>query len=106
MTDAFKDKVAIVTGGASGIGQAVCEELGRRGGRVVVADVNSEGAEQVAAAISASGGQAEATRLDVTQSDEIQKLIDETASRYGRLDYMFNNAGIATLGEVRDMTPE
>jgi len=106
MTDGFKDKVAIVTGGASGIGQAVCEELGRRGTRVVAADVNSEGAEQVAAGISAGGGQAEAAYLDVTQSDQIQKLIDQTASKHGRLDYMFNNAGIATLGEVRDMTPE
>ena len=106
MTDGFKDKVAIVTGGASGIGQAVCEELGRRGTRVVVADVNSEGAEKVAAGISANGGQAEAAYLDVTQSDQIQKLIDQTASKHGRLDYMFNNAGIATLGEVRDMTPE
>jgi NAD(P)-dependent dehydrogenase (short-subunit alcohol dehydrogenase family) len=106
MTDGFKDKVAIVTGGASGIGQAVCEELGRRGTIVVAADVNSEGAEQVAAGISAGGGQAEAAYLDVTQSDQIQKLIDQTASKHGRLDYMFNNAGIATLGEVRDMTPE
>ena len=106
MTEGFKDKVAIVTGGASGIGQAVCEELGRRGTRVVAADVNSEGAEQVAAGISAAGGQAEAAYLDVTQSDQIQKLIDRTASKHGRLDYMFNNAGIATLGEVRDMTPE
>ncbi len=106
MTDGFKNKVAIVTGGASGIGQAVCEELGRRGTRVVVADVNSEGAEQVAAGISAGGGQAEAAYLDVTQSDQIQKLIDQTASKHGRLDYMFNNAGIATLGEVRDMTAE
>lgn len=73
---------------------------------VVAADVNSEGAGQVAAGISAGGGQAEAAYLDVTQSDQIQKLIDQTASKHGRLDYMFNNAGIATLGEVRDMTPE
>jgi NAD(P)-dependent dehydrogenase (short-subunit alcohol dehydrogenase family) len=106
MTDGFKDKVAIVTGGASGIGQALCEELGRRGTRVVAADVNSEGAERVVAGISATGGKAEAAHLDVTRSDEVQKLIDQTASKHGRLDYMFNNAGIATLGEVRDMTPE
>jgi len=106
MTDGFKDKVAIVTGGASGIGQAVCEELGRRGAIVVVADLNSERADQVAAGISTAGGQAEAAELDVTQSDQVQKLIDQTVSKHGRLDYMFNNAGIATLGEVRDMTSE
>ena len=105
MTDNFKDKVAIVTGGASGIGRALCEEMARRGTRVVAADINLEGAEQVASAISATGGQADAARLDVTQSDEVQKLIDQTASKHGRLDFMFNNAGIATLGEVRDMKP-
>jgi NAD(P)-dependent dehydrogenase (short-subunit alcohol dehydrogenase family) len=105
MTESFKDKVAIVTGGASGIGQALCEELGRRGAKVVAADINREGAEQVAAAISVTGGKAEAARLDVTRSEEVQKLIDRTASRNGRLDYMFNNAGVANLGEARDMMP-
>jgi NAD(P)-dependent dehydrogenase (short-subunit alcohol dehydrogenase family) len=58
----------------------------------------------VVAGIKQSGGRAEAAPLDVTQSDEVQKLIDQTASNHGRLDYMFNNAGIANLGEVRDMT--
>lgn len=106
MAESFEDKVAIVTGGASGIGKALCEELGRRAAKVVAADINREGAEQVVAAISATGGKAEAARLDVTRSEEVQKLVDRTASRHGRLDYMFNNAGIATLGEVRDMTPE
>ncbi len=106
MPDGFKDKVVIVTGGASGIGQALCEELAKRGSKVVAADVNSEGAERVAGGISKKGGQAEAVRLDVTRSDEVQNLVDQTASRHGRLDYMFNNAGIANLGEVRDMTPE
>lgn len=106
MTNGFKDKVAIVTGGASGIGQAVCEELGRRGTIVVVADLNSERADQVAAGISTAGGQAEAAELDVTQSDQIQKLIDQTVSKHGRLDYMFNNAGINIAGETRDLLPE
>ena len=106
MPESFKDKVAIVTGGASGIGQALCEELGRRGAKVVAADIHQERAERVVAAISATGGKAEAARLDVTRSEEVQKLVDRTGSGHGRLDYMFNNAGIATLGEVRDMTPE
>jgi NAD(P)-dependent dehydrogenase (short-subunit alcohol dehydrogenase family) len=106
MKDVFKNKVAIITGGASGIGQALCEELGRRGTRVVAADLDLEGAEQVAAGIRAEGGRAEAAHLDVTRSDQIQELIDQRVSMYGRLDYLFNNAGIANLGEVRDMTPE
>jgi NAD(P)-dependent dehydrogenase (short-subunit alcohol dehydrogenase family) len=106
MTDAFRDKVAIVTGGASGIGRAVCDELGRRGAKVVAADIHLERAEQVVAGICAAGGEAEAARMDVTRSQEVRELIDRTASRHGRLDYMFNNAGMANLGEVRDMTPE
>lgn len=106
MTDAFRDKVVIVTGGASGIGRAVCQELGRRGAKVVAADIHLEGADQVVAAISAAGGEAEAARLDVARSQEVRDFIDRTASRHGRLDYMFNNAGIANLGEARDMTPE
>ena len=106
MGDDFRDKVAIVTGGASGIGRALCEEMAKRGTRVVAADINLEGAEQVASAISATGGKAEAAYVDVTRSEEVQKLVDQAASKHGRLDFMFNNAGIAVLGEVRDMRRE
>jgi NAD(P)-dependent dehydrogenase (short-subunit alcohol dehydrogenase family) len=103
-SNAFEDKVAIVTGGASGIGQALCEELGRRGAAmVIVADINAEGAGQVASAIIANGGRARAAYLDVTKAEDVQKLVDETASEHGQLDYMFNNAGIAMCAEVRDM---
>ncbi|MCK5556949.1 MAG: SDR family NAD(P)-dependent oxidoreductase, partial [Candidatus Hydrogenedentes bacterium] len=91
--DRFKDKVAIVTGGASGIGRALCEELGRRGAVVVVADINAEGAEQVASGIAASGGRARAAHLDVSRGEDVRKLVAETVSEHGRLDYMFNNAG-------------
>lgn len=101
--DHFENKVAIVTGGASGIGRALCEELGHRGAAmVVVADINAEGAQQVASAITTAGGQARAAHLDVSRAADVQKLIDETASEHGRLDFMFNNAGIALGGEVRD----
>jgi 3-oxoacyl-[acyl-carrier protein] reductase len=61
----FKDKVAIVTGGASGIGEMLCEEIARRGAVVVVADINLEGAERTAGSINQSGGHATAARLDV-----------------------------------------
>ncbi|MGW8320771.1 MAG: SDR family NAD(P)-dependent oxidoreductase, partial [Thermodesulfobacteriota bacterium] len=100
--DCFKGKVAIVTGGASGIGRTVCEALGNYGATTVVADINLEGAQEVSKVISGNGGAASAAGLDVREAEAIEKLIDKTVAEHGRLDYMFNNAGIANLGEVRD----
>jgi|YNPNPStandDraft_1061719.scaffolds.fasta_scaffold00872_20 NAD(P)-dependent dehydrogenase (short-subunit alcohol dehydrogenase family) len=104
--ECFKDKVAIVTGGASGIGRAVCQALARNGASTIVADIDLEGAQEVARAISQNGGRARAARLDVRKDEEIQKLIAQTVDAYGRLDYMFNNAGINIGGEARDLLPE
>ena len=98
----FNDKTAVVTGGASGIGQALCETLAKYGAIVTVADIDQEGAGRVAESIVASGGRAEAVRLDVTKKADVEKLISETARTYGRIDYMFNNAGIAIIGDERD----
>ncbi|HVM96461.1 MAG TPA: SDR family oxidoreductase [Candidatus Acidoferrales bacterium] len=77
------------------------QQLARHGARVVVADRNAEGATAVAAAI---GERAEAATIDVTDSDAVQRAVDDVASRHGRLDYMFNNAGIAVAGELRFLT--
>jgi NAD(P)-dependent dehydrogenase (short-subunit alcohol dehydrogenase family) len=99
----LRDKVAIVTGGASGIGRALAEELARNGARVVVADVNGEGARQVAADI-ARTGRASAATVDVTDAGAVESVVRETAVEHGRLDYLFNNAGIAIMGDARLMT--
>ena len=102
--DGFKDKVAIVTGGASGIGRELCRQLGGHGATVIVADINREGAEEAASSIAGSTpGRARGVFLDVTQAEGVRKLIQDTATEFGRLDYMFNNAGIASGGEMRDM---
>jgi NAD(P)-dependent dehydrogenase (short-subunit alcohol dehydrogenase family) len=102
----FKDGIAIVTGGAAGIGRGICEELGRRGAVVVVTDMNEDGAGVVAAGIVAAGGRAEAVRVDVSREEEVRKVIDDTVETHGRLDYIFNNAGFAMRCEVQDMTFE
>lgn len=100
----FRDKVAIVTGAASGIGRALAIELGRRGATVIAADLNSDGAHEVAAAIIAAGGKAAGHAVDVTVAEAINDLIAAVVSAHGRIDYMFNNAGIGVLAEERDAT--
>jgi len=96
----FKDATAIVTGGASGIGRAISEELAKRGCDVVLADLQIELAEEVASTIHASGGTATAVTVDVTDFPAMDTLVQATVKRTGWLDYLFNNAGIAIGGGV------
>lgn len=102
----FRDKVAVVTGGGSGLGRALCEELARRGAISIVTDISQSAAAEVADGITAAGGRAEAVGLDVTQAADVKEAVDRAVGRHGRIDYMFNNAGIIILGEVRDMESE
>ncbi|MFA5889818.1 MAG: SDR family oxidoreductase [Actinomycetota bacterium] len=99
----LRDKVAIVTGGASGIGEALSKELGKRGAIVYVTDIDEGRAKDVASSIVASGGTAESFALDVSSEEQVAGLIGDIASKHGRLDYMFNNAGMAVGGELRDL---
>jgi NAD(P)-dependent dehydrogenase (short-subunit alcohol dehydrogenase family) len=96
----FKDAVAIITGGASGIGRALAEELASRGAEVILADLQMDLAGEVAAYINSRGGKASAYLLDTTNHNAVKKLADEIFSSRGRIDYMFNNAGIAIFGEA------
>src|SRR5438105_4857596 len=102
MTDAklrtYRGAVAIITGGASGIGRALGEALTRQGAEVVLADLQVELAEEVAAGIRSAGGRARAVGLDVTDSPAVERLVQETVATAGRLDYLFNNAGIVVGG--------
>jgi len=96
----FDGATAIVTGGASGIGRGLAEELGRRGCEVVLADLQTELAEEVAWGIRVSGGKAKAVKIDVADFHAMEQLVRETVKRTGRLDYLFNNAGIVIGGYV------
>src|SRR5215475_5449281 len=88
----FVNHVAIITGAASGIGRALADELTRRRALVIGADVQF------------GDGNPDAVRLDVRDAAALQQLVNDVMSRHGRLDLMFNNAGVAVSGEIRDLT--
>jgi NAD(P)-dependent dehydrogenase (short-subunit alcohol dehydrogenase family) len=96
----FQQAVAVITGAASGIGRALAEELARRGSEVILADLQAEVAEEVVLTIRAGGGVAHAFRLDVSDASAVGALLCDTAERTGRLDYLFNNAGIGIGGPI------
>lgn len=100
----FKDKIAIVTGAGSGIGKALAEDLAARGSHVIASDVNAERIEAVGEGIRESGGKVTSLTIDVTDYDAVKKMVDDAITDHGRLDYIFNNAGIALGGEARDVT--
>lgn len=89
----LKGKVAIVTGGGSGIGAAICRHLAAQGAKVVVADMNADAAQCVSAEIDAAGGVAYPVTVDVTDVDAVQEMVDFTISRCGALHLAVNNAG-------------
>ncbi|OIN79710.1 SDR family NAD(P)-dependent oxidoreductase [Mycobacterium malmoense] len=100
----FENTVAIVTGGGMGLGEALCEELGRRGATVVVADLDGDAARQVAGRLGQAGARAAAVAVDVADETGVARLVEDTVAEYGRLDYMINNAGIAIGGDSRDLS--
>jgi NAD(P)-dependent dehydrogenase (short-subunit alcohol dehydrogenase family) len=93
------NKVALVTGGGSGIGEAICMRLAEEGASVVVADINESNARRVAGAI---GAAALAVHQDVTSEERWQEVVADIIERFGRLDILVNNAGIAIVGTVED----
>jgi len=98
-------KVAIVTGGASGIGAACAATLAREGAQVVVTDIDHDGGKEVVAHVRGNGGEAIFLPQDVTEELRWREVIGETESRYGRLDILVSNAGIAIVTpSIVDMT--
>lgn len=97
-------KIALVTGGASGIGRASALELAREGATVVVTDVQDDAGKDTAAAIKKAGGDGIFLHQDVTKEDVWASVIGEIRTRFGKLDVLVNNAGIAVPGLVTDMS--
>src|SRR5215831_1249328 len=104
MAGRVEGKVALVTGGASGIGRATALTFAREGAKLVVADTNEDGGQQTVHMITENGGEATFVQVDVTQATAVEALISKVVETYGRLDCAHNNAGIAS--GVRALTAD
>src|SRR2546426_12725969 len=94
LNGSLKNKVAIITGGTSGIGEAAAFQLARAGAKVVVAGRRENEGQAVVKAIENAGGQALFVKTDVSREADVKALVDKTVARFGRLDFAFNNAGV------------
>jgi NAD(P)-dependent dehydrogenase (short-subunit alcohol dehydrogenase family) len=99
-------KVTLVTGGASGIGQATALAVAREGAPIVIADVDVAGGEETGHLITTKGGEARFVRVDVSQAADVEALIGKAVQAYGWLDCAFNNAGIYSTSSIVDTTEE
>jgi NAD(P)-dependent dehydrogenase (short-subunit alcohol dehydrogenase family) len=104
MAGRVEGKVALVTGGASGIGRATALTFAREGAKLVIADMNEDGGHQTVHMITENGGEATFVQVDVTSASAVEALISKTVETYGRLDCAHNNAGISS--GVRALTAE
>jgi NAD(P)-dependent dehydrogenase (short-subunit alcohol dehydrogenase family) len=96
-------KVAVITGGASGIGRATAQFFAREGASVAIADVNQEAGQQVADDIKMAGGRAFSAPADVTRAEDCRALVSRTIAEFGRIDILFNNAGIIRRATILDL---
>jgi NAD(P)-dependent dehydrogenase (short-subunit alcohol dehydrogenase family) len=106
MEKLLDDKVALVTGGAMGIGKTTAQIFAREGARIVVVDIDAGGGEETARLIKEAGGDALFVRCDVTKAMEVKAAIKKTVDTYGRLDCAFNNAGIGIPGTTVECSEE
>lgn len=100
------DKVLLITGGASGIGRATVRRCAEKGATVIVADLNLDGAKAVADEVAAAGGTAHAVAVDVSDFAAVERAVQSAVDAFGRLDGIFNNAGIAGGKPLLDHDPE
>lgn len=99
----LEDKVAVVTGGAMGLGKGIASGMASLGARVVIADVNEQIGQQTAREIMAEGGKVEFRAVDVTNPDQFQEFVEHIVKRFERIDILVNNAGVAAKSNCIDM---
>lgn len=106
MSDRLKNKVALITGGTSGIGEATARLFAGEGARVAITGRRIELGERVVGEVRSAGGEAIFIAADVTLAEDCRRSIDETVAAYGRVDILFNNAGIVTPGTLEETSEE
>ena len=102
----LKGKVAIITGGARGIGHSTAVKFASEGAKVAVCDINPELTQQTLAAIRSHGGEAEGYRVDVTKKETLAAMVKAVMAKWGRIDCVVNNAGIVMDAQLKNMTDE
>ena len=102
----LENKVAIITGSGSGMGAASAKIFAKEGAKVVVADLNESAAKNVAEEIQAAGGDAISVKVDVTDNAQLDRMVEACIEKYGRIDILFNNAGMPLAMPVEDVTEE
>lgn len=105
MDGLLEGKIAVITGAGSGVGRAAGLIFSRHGAKVVVADINEAAADETAAQVEAAGGIAIARRCDVSKADDVSALVAAAVAEFGRLDVMYNNAGITNPPRPSDTGP-
>jgi NAD(P)-dependent dehydrogenase (short-subunit alcohol dehydrogenase family) len=102
----LQDKITLITGSGSGIGKASALRFAQEGATVIVNDLDAAKGGETAAEISATGGKAAFIQADVTNPDSVKAMVDEALAKFGRIDVLFNNAGISGVGAIHEVEPE